>query len=365
VVTLDASQPFRHLDAGDLSALRQIAREGPFPAGSEIFREGDAGDGVYLVQQGRVEISIQVAPSTRRPLAQVGPGEMFGEMAVLELKPRSATAAAVENSVVYFIPREELIDLIGQRPKLALELLREISQRLREFNRRYLEEILQSERLAIIGRFARSIVHDLKNPLNVIGLTAEVASLPSATVESRVQAAGSIRKQVERIADMVGEILEFTQGSRKETLLVLVDYADYVRQVREEIAPEAQLRGVTLEVAPPPAALVRLDPKRLRRAFHNLVHNAADVLPAGGKVFWRVRIEGDEVVTEIEDTGPGIAPEIADKLFELFATFGKAHGTGLGLSICKKIIEDHHGSIWARNEPGKGAVFSFTLPLAH
>jgi len=71
------------------------------------------------------------------------------------------------------------------------------------------------------------------------------------------------------------------------------------------------------------------------------------------------------VVTEIEDTGPGIAPEIADQLFEVFATHGKAHGTGLGLSICKRIIEDHHGWIEARNECGRGAVFAFGLPLDH
>jgi signal transduction histidine kinase len=68
-------------------------------------------------------------------------------------------------------------------------------------------------------------------------------------------------------------------------------------------------------------------------------------------------------VTEIEDTGPGIAPEIAGQLFEAFATHGKAHGTGLGLSICKRIIEDHRGWISARNESGRGAVFSFGLPL--
>ena len=70
------------------------------------------------------------------------------------------------------------------------------------------------------------------------------------------------------------------------------------------------------------------------------------------------------VHVEIEDTGPGIAPEMAGKLFEVFATFGKAHGTGLGLSICKRIIEDHRGRIWARQEPGRGAIFCFALPLA-
>ena len=64
----------------------------------------------------------------------------------------------------------------------------------------------------------------------------------------------------------------------------------------------------------------------------------------------------------MEDTGPGVAPEIASKLFEPFATHGKEHGTGLGLSICKRIIEDHKGRIHARCDAGRGAVFSFTLP---
>ena len=106
-----------------------------------------------------------------------------------------------------------------------------------------------------------------------------------------------------------------------------------------------------------------IDPKRVRRVFHNLIQNAIDAMQGGGKIFVRFLTEKNELVTEIEDTGPGIAPEIASSLFEAFATFGKEHGTGLGLSICKKIIEDHGGRIWARNEPGRGAVFAFALPL--
>jgi signal transduction histidine kinase len=94
-----------------------------------------------------------------------------------------------------------------------------------------------------------------------------------------------------------------------------------------------------------------------------LINNASDAMPRGGKVFLRFQCTETEVITEIQDTGPGIAPEIAGQLFEAFVTHGKAHGTGLGLSISKKIVEDHHGWIEARNDPGKGAVFSFGLPL--
>src|SRR5262249_16049378 len=103
--------------------------------------------------------------------------------------------------------------------------------------------------------------------------------------------------------------------------------------------------------------------KRLRRVFHNLIHNGTEAMSSGGKITLRFRTDKKEVITEIEDTGAGIAPEIADKLFEALATYGKANGTGLGLSICKRIVEDHSGRIWATNQPGKGAVFSFALPL--
>jgi signal transduction histidine kinase len=131
----------------------------------------------------------------------------------------------------------------------------------------------------------------------------------------------------------------------------------------EEIRPEAALKGVAVELEnEPPEVDLLLNPQRLRRVFYNLVNNATDAMPAGGKVILRFRSDPNEVVTEIEDQGAGIAPEISGQLFEAFATHGKVNGTGLGLSICKRIIEDHKGWILARNEQGRGAIFSFGLP---
>ena len=133
----------------------------------------------------------------------------------------------------------------------------------------------------------------------------------------------------------------------------------------EEIRTEIAERGVKLElVNPPPEAEVRIQPQRLSRLFYNLLNNAVDEMPDGGKIFLRFAVEEGALRIEIEDTGRGIAPEIAESLFQPFATHGKAHGTGLGLTICKRIVEDHGGKIWARSEPGRGATFSFTLPLA-
>ena len=364
MVRLEDSKLFRQLPSPELEKLRGMATERQFRAGSEIFKEGDSGDGVYVVKDGAVKISGLISPTVRHVFSQVGPGELFGEMAVIEQKPRSACAMAKQTTSVYFIPRAEMKALVERSPTLAMGLLREISHRLREFNRQYMREVLQGERLSVIGRFARSIVHDLKNPLNIISITAEMAERDPATPEYRQHAKARIRKQVERISNLIEEILDFTQGGHTDFVAAPTDYGAFVQQLAEDLRPEVALKSVELELTPPPAGLqLLLDPKRLRRVFENLIHNATDAMSDGGKILLRVVANRKEVVTEIEDSGPGIAPEIANQLFEAFATHGKAHGTGLGLSICKRIIDDHHGWIAARNEPGRGAVFSFGLPV--
>jgi signal transduction histidine kinase len=362
-MTLETIPLFRHLNRNELSALRIITLERQFAAGQEIFREGAPGDGVYFVKAGLVEISA--GKGERHVFSRLGPGEIFGEMAVIEHRPRSATAAAAEVTEVFFLPRGELLSFIEHSPGLAFALLQHISHRLREFNQLHLREMVQAESLAVIGRFAQGIVHDLKNPLSIISLSSEIFDMPGVSPEIRATAQFRIRKQVERISDMVSDILIFTQGARPATELKPGDYRSFVLELAGDLRSEAELKSARLELENvPPAALVRFDPRRLSRVFFNLIHNATDVMLNGGMIFLRFAVNDREILTEIEDTGPGIAPEVAGKLFQPFTTHGKTHGTGLGLSICKKIIEDHGGKIAARSEAGRGAIFAFTLPLA-
>jgi signal transduction histidine kinase len=258
-----------------------------------------------------------------------------------------------------------LLDLVERIPRLSGALVKEITRRLRDFNRQYVREVLESERLALVGRFANSIVHDLKNPLNIIGISSDMACMPSATNESRQLAKVRIRKQVERINNMVNELLEFAQGAHTNFVLAQVDYKTFVEQLIEEIQPEVAIKSVKIEyVNAPPSTLVRINPQRLSRVFHNLIGNAADAMSGGGTIKASFSRSETEIFTELEDSGKGIAPQILDRLFQAFATYGKANGTGLGLSICKKIVQDHKGRIYARNVPNGGAVFGFTLPLA-
>jgi signal transduction histidine kinase len=365
MIELESNKLFRELLPDEMEHLRGAIRELTFAAGQQIFSQGDPGDGIYFVKEGSVQISTTVSTGDSKVLTKIGPDDLFGEMAVLDNDPRSASATAEQPTTVYFISRPELLKLLERMPRLASALVREISRRLRTFNDQYVREVFEAERLQLVGRFANSIVHDLKNPLNIIGISADMACMPSSTLESRQVAKVRIRKQVDRISNMVSELLEFAHGSHTNFVLAQMTYKSFLEPLIEEIQQEVALKSVKIEyVNPVPSNLVRINPQRLSRVFHNLIGNAADAISGGGIIKLRFSQTPQEIVTELEDSGKGIAPQVLDRLFQAFATFGKANGTGLGLSICKKIVQDHKGRIQARNVPNGGAIFSFTLPLS-
>ncbi len=349
----------------ELQTLEGAGQSRSFSAGQTIFSAGDPGDGFYVIESGRVQITAVVGNNEPRTLAIITAGDFFGEMAVLDDAPRSASARAETDTVTFFLSREQLLSLLDRRPRIALNLIREFSNRMRALNQKYLDEIIQAERLAVVGRFAGTIVHDFKNPLQVIGLAAELACSEHTAPPMRAKAQNRIALQIERMTNMLHELIEFTKPSGQRPVHSPVSFARYMNPLAEEFRSEIADRGVKLEIAtPPPTVDVRIQPQRLTRLFYNLLNNAVDEMSGGGTVFLRFFTDDTTLRVEIEDTGSGIAPEIAQTLFQPFATHGKAHGTGLGLTICRRIVEDHGGKISARSEPGKGATFIFTLPLA-
>lgn len=357
---------FAALSQDDLEALHQAGTEKACRDGDLIFKEGDPGDGMYLVLEGKVRIAAVVGECGQKALAHVQAGDFFGEMAVLDSEPRSANAIAEGETRLLFLPREELLAFLETSPRAAVNLVKEFSRRMRDFNKRFVQEILQADRLSMVGRFAGSIVHDFKNPLGIIGMSAELGTMEDASQEMRDQARVRIKKQVDRLSNMIKELLEFTRSSRP-TQLQPANYAEFLKPLLEDLRIESVAQNVDIIVESElPNVMIGIDSTRMPNLFFNLTHNAIDAMkPRGGAVRFRFTATNDSVVTEIEDSGKGIPPQIADKLFEPFATFGKKGGTGLGLSICQRIAQDHGGVIVARNanEPGRGAIFCITFPL--
>lgn len=362
MVSLNGTKLFIGLSSDEFRDIATLAKYQNFAAGQTIFMEGDPGDGLYVVIVGKVEIAV--GEGQQRVLTHLGEGEYFGEMAVLDSEPRSATATAVEDSQLCFIPRDPLLHVLDESPRLAMTLIRMFSLRMREFNRQYLQEVIQAEKLTFIGRFARSIVHDIKNPLAIIALASDLGMAETAGPEIRRIAQTRIRKQIDRLSNMIDELMEYTKGTKTSVVLAPTNYHVFIRQLLEEIQPELGPKSVSIRCEnEPPSVDVLIDPRRMMHVFYNLAHNSADAMPGGGSIVMRFRCEAGFIVTEIEDTGPGIDPKISTRLFEPFATHGKVHGTGLGLTICQRIIHDHQGRIQAGNSASGGALFSFWLPL--
>jgi signal transduction histidine kinase len=367
VVALADSKFCRHLTVGDqrFVAERSVVRE--FDAGVGIFQEGDPGDGLYVVQSGLVEITAQSTPDRQHLLSRMEPGDYFGEMAIFDGGTRSATATTCEPTHTRFLPAAAVLELLRRSPMLAPSLVRDASLRMREFNRRFLRESLRSERLVVIERLARTIVHDFRNPLNVIGIAADMAAMESATPPARIAARDRIRHQVEVVNRMLEELLDFTRGVSTDAVLPRVRFSDFLRQVLIELAAEAARRGIAVDVpALLPEVDVRLDPPRFSRVLTNLYQNAFDALGdrPDGRLEIHFQISDTAVVTEFVDNGPGIPADHLAHVFEPFFTFGKAHGTGLGLAICERIVREHGGRIWAESTPGHGATFRVELPRA-
>lgn len=367
MVPLETSRLARHLAPAEQQLLRDQIEQQYYAPAEQIFHEGDSGNGLYVVLDGSIEITAMSVPGRQHRLAVMEPGDYFGEMAVFDGGNRSATATALTPASVGFVAAERVREMLQRSPLLAAALVKDASLRMREFNRRFLQESLKSERLTLLERLARTIVHDFRNPLNVVGIAADIAAEPRATPEMRCEARDRIRTQVEVMNRMMQELLDFTRGLTISTSLPRVKLGEVMADILLELQSEANRRGMSLCVVnSPPDVELRIDPPRLNRVFTNLAQNAFDAMSGLPDPTLTVRFatEPDGLLILVEDNGPGLPGEILPHVFEPFVTFGKAHGTGLGLAIADRIIAEHGGRITVTSLPGFGATFRIVLPLA-
>ncbi len=356
-------KPFSSRFAAELLRLQKTGLIRRMPAGATIFSEGDPGDGLFLVERGAVVLTTRVEHGQGRIINRVMAGDYFGEMALLDDEPRSATATAEIESIVSFIPKCDVIDLLQNSPTIVFDMLREFSQRMRATNRQILDEVMESERVGILGRFSQSFAHDMKNPLAGIVMGAELLAEGDLLPDLRRQISVQLVRQARRVAMMTEEMMAISRGQRPVLEMQPVNLADYLQKRLEEFRVDFKSRRLVLEFENlPPAVTLQLDGNRFEQALLNLLHNAADVLPLGGRVVFRFETLDRSVVIEIEDNGPGISPERIEQIFEPFFTHGKTKGTGLGLAICRRVLAAHGGTIRAIHQPGRGAIFRLELP---
>jgi signal transduction histidine kinase len=235
--------------------------------------------------------------------------------------------------------------------------------RMRESLLKSQQNLLESERLATIGRMASSISHDLRHSLAAIVANAEFLCEAHLTNEQREELYQEVQTAVHRMTELIDSLLEFsrTSASLRPTygnIRTAVDNA--VRALRSN--PE--FHNVVVEIRQSSSVEGWFDHRKLERVFFNLLLNACESLPSrSGKVEIDLCDWASGVEIRITDHGRGIPDSIRNTLFEPFVSFGKENGTGLGLTVVQKIVQDHGGEVVIERTSPQGTVFRIRLPF--
>jgi len=225
------------------------------------------------------------------------------------------------------------------------------------------EQLRRAERLSALGELSAILAHEIRNPLASIRGTAEILMEDGTSTASRGEFLGILVRESDRLNRVVEDFLRMArpEPATREGCDLNEELANMITL----LSAEARARKVDLQLRPSTLPQFIGDGQKLRQAFMNIILNAIQATPAGGRVLVSTLFDRESGCIELRfsDSGPGITGETIGQIFEPFFTT-KGSGTGLGLPITRKIIEGHGGVIEVESDPGKGATFKVSLPVA-
>lgn len=324
---------------------RDETQKGPLESGAAA----GAPEARYLLSEGALIETREQGHGTLLPL-QARSG-LVG-MLVIGMRRRRRQAPYSKDEV-------RQLTALARRAALALE------------NHLYQQELIASERLTALGTMAGMLVHDFRGPMTVIRGYAETLTDSQLSREELHERATLITEMIDRLERMTTETLDFARGAGKLARRT-VGVNKLLQALCAELGAELPGLEVVRHVLVPTETVAALDVDKLRRAVGNIAANAKDAMGGKGRFHVAARLAdfpGEDgatphtrLVLELRDEGPGVPPEIRERLFDPFVTRGKKSGTGLGLAVARRFIEDHGGTVELSKE-GPGARFHITLPL--
>jgi two-component system NtrC family sensor kinase len=225
------------------------------------------------------------------------------------------------------------------------------------------EQLLQSEKLAAMGRLTSQVAHELNNPLYGIMNTLELLKTEIPPENRRRKILEMALSETVRLSDLLRKMLSFSKPDQEERQPVEINSViDEILLLHEKQLKENDINIVSSFAKE--LELVNASKNQLRQVFLNMVANARDAMPNGGTLTVTTSADRDKVTIEIKDNGTGIREEHIDKIFDsFFTTKGAVKGVGLGLSVCYGFIQDHGGNIEVKSQEGVGTTFTITLPV--
>ena len=375
---------FKGLSEQELEAIRKVCHEVRYNSEDIIFEEGSQADRFYIIIEGTVEVWKDYHTPEKDLLAVHGPGQLFGEMALIDDLPRSATLIAGELTRLYFINRTDFHQIIVENLNITLSIMKSVSSMVRKSNETFVEnlrnrnrelektnraleeaqeELLRQERLSTLGKFSSFILHDIRNPISVLRGLAEMIIMHLDDKERIERNAQKIVQETDRLNMMVSELLDYSRGEIRLNMSI-IELNKFFKRISDTIREKFRARNIEIHIDISFTGPVIMDDQRMFRVFLNLADNARKAMPRGGIFSIKVsKVDEQSILITVNDTGVGMSPEIQTKIFEPFFSLSNDGGTGLGMSIVKSVIEAHNGDLSVTSEPHKGTTFTIRLPL--
>lgn len=374
---------FRSLSEAELAKVAAVCREEHFSARDMICSEGSPADRFFIILEGAVEVWKDWGDPEADLLAVHGPGHLFGEMALIDELPRSATVIARNAVRVLSIGRQDFHRIITENASVALSVMRSVSSMVRVSNDKFVESLrkrnrelvktnrklkttqsrlLRAERLSVLGRFSTLILHDIRNPISILRGFAEMILLHAGDVDVVERNVRRIIAEADRLNRISGELLDFSRGEISLNMSI-VDLGELVGRVMDIEAERFASRKIQTKAEIAFRGPVILDFDRMLRALLNLADNSRKAMSRGGSFTISVRREERSLVLEVSDTGEGMDEDVQNRMFEPFFSSSREGGTGLGMSIVKSIVDAHDGLLTFSSRKDQGTTFRISIPI--
>lgn len=308
-----------------------------------------------LIKENDPEKEILTSLSCKLCVPLISRDELVG---LLILGPKKPNPRFVDNDI-------EFISVLADQLTVAIEnaMLYESQKEMYAELKRAQRQLIRSEKLAALGQLSASLAHEINNPLGIIKNYLLIASQSLEENDPNRQNLNAVKEEVDRIARIVKSLLDFSRPENNR--MALLDLASIVKQTVSLVDQEFLSKNIAVKTElPANLPQVTGSEDQLKQVFLNLLVNAKDFMPTGGKINIIARTTGEGVEMEFSDTGCGIPEENVSQVFEpFFTTKEGGKGTGLGLWICYGIMERHGGDIKVRRRQN-GTSFVLSLPRA-
>lgn len=381
---LRRSDFFSILSDEDLQKIAPHFESVEYSGGTVILKENTVADCLYVIQNGSVEIWKNFGTEKAARLAVQTTGHIFGEMALIDDEPRSATVLSAEDSSFLYMHKQTFMDLSEKYPSIMLAVLRALSRMIRTSNDSFIKslskqntelqqalddlrttqkELIRSERFSNLGKLSSLIIHDLRNPLSVIKGYGEMLQVLNDQPEQVQEYSRKIVQEAERLNQFAEELLDYSRGELR-LRWVFTSLPMIFQKVQQYLEKSLQKTNIEFSISHDGNDPFYVDEGRLIRAIVNLCDNARKAMPRGGSLSIYGRVGEKDIAISIQDNGLGMDKDVLAHIFEPFYSSSQGGGTGLGMVSVKTIIEAHKGVVQINSRVNHGTTVSLVIPRA-